>query len=85
MAREDIEKKVTDILVDKMGVESEEVKSEADFREDLGGDSLELVMVIMEIEKDFSISVTDEEVEQTKTVADIFDLVEKHVREKRKE
>jgi acyl carrier protein len=80
MTRQDIEKKVTDILVDKLGVEPEEVKSEADFREDLGGDSLDLVMVIMEIEKDFSISVTDEEADQVNTVADIFDLVEKHVR-----
>jgi len=80
MTRQDIEKKVTDILVDKLGVEPEEVKSEADFREDLGGDSLDLVMVIMEIEKDFSISVTDEEADQVKTVGDIIGLVEKHVR-----
>lgn len=80
MTRKDIEKKVTDILVDKLGVGPEEVKSEADFREDLGGDSLDLVMVIMEIEKDFSISVTDEEADQVNTVADIIDLVEKHVR-----
>lgn len=80
MTRQDIEKKVTDILVDKLGVEPEEVKSEADFREDLGGDSLDLMMVIMEIEKDFSISVTDEEAEQAKTVADICDMVERYVK-----
>ena len=78
MNRQDIEKQVTDILVDKLGVEPEEVKSEADFREDLGGDSLDLVMVVMEIGKDFSISVTDEEADQVNTVADIFDLVEKY-------
>lgn len=78
MNRQDIEKKVTDILVDKLGVEPEEVKNEADFREDLGGDSLDLMIVIMEIEKDFSISVTDEEADQVKTVADIIGLVEKH-------
>jgi len=81
MTTEDIEKKVTDILVDKLGVGPEEVKSEADFREDLGGDSLDLMVVIMEIEKDFRISVTDEEADQVKTVADIFDLVEKHQKE----
>jgi acyl carrier protein len=80
MTTEDIEKQVTDILVDKLGVEPEEVMSEADFREDLGGDSLDLVMVVMEIGKDFSISVTDEEADQVKTVADIIGLVEKHVR-----
>lgn len=80
MTRQDIEKKVNDILVDKLGVGPEEVKSEANFREDLGGDSLDLVMVIMEIEKDFSISVTDEEADQVKAVADIIDLVEKHLK-----
>lgn len=78
MTRQDIEKKVTDILVDKLGVEPEEVKSEADFREDLEGDSLDLIVVVMEIEKDFSISVTDEEADQVKTVGDIIGLVEKH-------
>ena len=74
MTRQDIEKKVTDILVDKLGVGTEEVKSEANFREDLGGDSLDLVVVLMEIEKDFSISVSDEDADQVKTVADIIGL-----------
>lgn len=80
MTRQDIEKKVTDILVDKLDVGPEEVKSEANFESDLGGDSLDLVMVIMEIEKNFNISVTDEEADQVNTVGDIIGLVEKHVR-----
>jgi acyl carrier protein len=80
MTRQDIEKKVTDILVETQGVEPEEVKSEADFREDLGGDSLDLMVVVMEIEKAFNISITDEEIEKAKTVGDIFDLVEKYVK-----
>lgn len=79
MNRQDIENKVAEILVDKLDVGREEVKSEADFREDLGGDSLDLVVVVMEIEKDFSISVSDEEVEQVNTVADICDMVEQYV------
>ena len=79
MAREDIEQKVTDILVDKLGVGLEEVKSEADFREDLGGDSLDLMLVIMEVEKKFSISVSDEDAYQAKTVGDICDMVEQYV------
>lgn len=78
MTRQDIEKKVTDILVDKLGVGPEDVKSEADFREDLGGDSLDLMVVIMEIEKDFRISVTDKDAEQAKTVGDLCDIVEKY-------
>ena len=79
MTRQDIEKKVTDILVDKLGVEPEEVKSEADFREDLGGDSLDLAEVVMKVEREFHISVTDEEAEQAKTVGDICDMVERYV------
>ena len=79
MTRQDIEKKVTDILVDKLGVEPEEVKNDANFEDDLGGDSLDLMVVVMELEKDFRISVTDEEVDQAKTVGDICDIVEKHV------
>jgi acyl carrier protein len=79
MTRQDIEKKVTDILVDKLGVEPEYVKSEANFREDLGGDSLDLVVVLMEIEKDFNISVSDEDADQVKTVGDICDMVERYV------
>ena len=80
MNRQDIEKKVTDILVDKLGVEPEYVKSEADFREDLGGDSLDLVEVLMEVEHEFHISVTDEEADQVKTVGDIIGLVERYVK-----
>lgn len=80
MAREDIEKKVTDILVDKLGVEPKEVKNEADFREDLGGDSLDLVMVVMEVEHEFRISVTDEEADHVNTVGDIIGLVERYVK-----
>jgi acyl carrier protein len=76
MTRQDIEKKVTDILVDKLGVEPEEVKNEADFREDLGGDSLDLMVVIMEIEKEFGISIKDEDAEQCVTVGQMYDLVE---------
>lgn len=80
MNRQDIEKKVTDILVDKLGVEPGEVKNEADFREDLGGDSLDLVMVVMKIEHEFRISVTDEEADQVKTVGDICNMVERYVK-----
>ena len=79
MTRQDIEKKVTDILVETQGVEPEEVKNEADFREDLGGDSLDLMVVVMEIEKAFNISITDEEIEKAKTVGDICDMVERYV------
>ena len=77
MERTDIEKKVNDILVDKLGVDYEDVKPEASFMDDLGGDSLDCVEVLMEVEKEFSISIEDEEADKTKTVKDIYDLVER--------
>ena len=79
MAREDIEKKVTDILVDTMGVEPEEVKNDANFEDDLGGDSLDCVEVLMEIEQEFNIHVSDADAYQAKTVGDICDMVERYV------
>ena len=79
MNRQEIEKKVNDILVDKLGVDPSEVKEEATFAGDLGGDSLDCVEVIMECEHEFGISVKDEDAAQCSTVKDICDLVEKLV------
>lgn len=80
MTRQDIEKKVTDILVGKLGVEPEEVKSEANFEDDLGGDSLDCVEVLVEIEHEFNINVSDADAYQAKTVGDICDMVERYVK-----
>jgi len=79
MTRQDIEKKVTDILVDKLGVEPEEVKSDANFEDDLGGDSLDCVDVLMWIDHEFNIHVSDADAYQAKTVGDICDMVERYV------
>jgi len=79
MAREDIEQKVTDILVDKLGIEPEKVKSEANFEDDLGGDSLDWVEVLTEIEHEFNIHVSNTDAYQSKTVGGICDMVEQYV------
>ena len=76
MDRQEIEKKVNDILVDKLGVDYDEVKNEATFEDDLGGDSLDCVEIIIELEHEFGISIKDEDAEQCKTVKDMYDLVE---------
>lgn len=80
MAREDIEKKVTDILVDILGVRPEEVKNDANFENDLEGDSLDCVDVLMAIEREFNIHVSDADAYQAKTVGDICDMVERYVK-----
>ena len=59
MTEAEIESKVKAIIVDKLGVDEGEVKSEASFANDLGADSLDTVELIMEFEKEFKISIVD--------------------------
>ena len=76
MNRQEIEKKVNDILVDKLGVDYDEVKNEAKFEDDLGGDSLDCVELVMEFEYEFGISIPDERAEKCETVKDMYDMIE---------
>ena len=71
MTTAEIEAKVKEIIVDKLGVDESEVKSEASFANDLGADSLDTVELIMEFEKVFSISIPDDQAEKIATVASI--------------
>ena len=64
----DIATKVKKIIVDKLGVDETEVTPEASFTNDLGADSLDTVELIMEFEKEFDISIPDEEAENIQTV-----------------
>jgi len=66
----DIAAKVKKIIVDKLGVDESEVSNEASFTNDLGADSLDTVELIMEFEKEFDLSIPDEEAEKIETVGD---------------
>ncbi len=66
----EIAQKVTSIIIDKLGVEESEVTAEASFTNDLGADSLDTVELIMEFEKEFNISIPDEQAENIGTVGD---------------
>lgn len=66
----DLEAKVTAIIVEKLGVEESDVTPEASFTNDLGADSLDTVELIMEFEKEFDITIPDEDAEQIGTVGD---------------
>ena len=72
----DIEAKVKAIIVDKLSVDESEVKNEASFANDLGADSLDLVELIMEFEKEFGIKIPDEEAEKIQTVGDAIKYIE---------
>lgn len=71
----EIVSKVNEIIVDKLGVEESEVVLEANFTNDLGADSLDTVELIMEFEKEFGISIPDDEAEKIATVKDAVDYI----------
>lgn len=74
----DVRAKVVSIIVDKLGVEESEVTNEASFTNDLGADSLDTVELIMEFEKEFNLSIPDEEAEKIETVGDAVQYIEDH-------
>lgn len=66
----DNSEKVKDIIEKELGVEREKLTSEASFIEDLGADSLDIVELVMEFEKEFNIDIPDEDAEKLRTVGD---------------
>ena len=72
-----IEEKVKAIIVDKLGVEESQVTPEASFSADLNADSLDTVELIMEFEKEFGISIPDEDTSKINTVQDVIAYIEK--------
>ena len=74
-----IAEKVTQIIVDKLGVDTSEVTPDASFINDLGADSLDTVELIMEFEKEFDVSIPDEEAENIQTVGAAIEYLEKNV------
>lgn len=72
----EIEAKVKAIIVDKLGVEEADVTAAASFTNDLGADSLDTVELIMEFEKEFGISIPDEQAEKITTVGEAVSHIE---------
>jgi len=66
----DVEAKVKDIIMDKLGVEESQITTEASFTNDLGADSLDIVELVMGFESEFGISIPDEDAEKIGTVGD---------------
>jgi acyl carrier protein len=76
----DIASRVKKIIVDKLGVDEAEVTNEASFTNDLGADSLDTVELIMEFEKEFNISIPDEQAETITTVGQAVAYLEEHAK-----
>ena len=75
MTEQEIESKVKAIIVDKLGVEESQVTAEANFQADLNADSLDTVELIMEFEKEFNITIPDEDTQKFSTVGDAIAYV----------
>ena len=76
----EIAQKVTQIIIDKLGVEESEIADGASFTNDLGADSLDTVELIMEFEKEFNISIPDDQAENIATVGDAIKYLQENVK-----
>ena len=76
---QDIEKKIKEVIADKLGKSVDEIKDEASFIEDLGADSLDIVDMIMKLEEEFGISIPDEDLDKIRTVKDAIDYIKSKV------
>lgn len=77
---EHITQKVTEIVAKKLNIEPSEVTPESDFFEDLGVDSLDVVEITLDIEKEFNIEVPESESSAIRTVQNIIDFVAAHTK-----
>ncbi|MBL7179695.1 MAG: acyl carrier protein [Pseudomonadota bacterium] len=71
-----IEDKVKKIIAEKLSVDLEEVVPQASFVDDLGADSLDLVELIMSMEEEFDIEISDDEAEKLVTVQDVLNFIQ---------
>ena len=74
----DVASRVKAIIVDKLGVDENEVTPEASFTNDLGADSLDTVELIMEFEKEFNMGTPDDQAESISTVGDAIKYIEEN-------
>ena len=80
MSVENVQERVKNIIVEQLGVEADQVKPEAQFVNDLGADSLDTVELIMALEEEFDIEITDEKAEKIKTVGEAVSYIEENAK-----
>lgn len=77
--REEIAQKARELIAESLGVSPDEITPESSFIDDLGADSLDIVELVMEIEKQFELEIPDDEAEKISTVQDAVDYIVSHV------
>jgi acyl carrier protein len=75
-----IDDKVKHIIVEQLGVDEDEVKAEAHFVDDLGADSLDVVELVMALEEEFGLEISDEDAEKLSTVQQAIDYIDSHAK-----
>lgn len=70
--------RITEIIVEQLGVEADEVKMESSFIEDLGADSLDIVELVMALEEEFDIQIPDEDAEKIRTVGEAVQYIKEN-------
>jgi acyl carrier protein len=73
-----IEQRVKQIIVEQLGVNESEVAPEAKFVDDLGADSLDLVELVMALEEEYNMEISDEDAEKIQSVGDAFAYIKSH-------
>ena len=78
MSKDEIFAKIKETIIDQLGADEDEITMEANFRDDLEADSLDLVELIMAFEEEFNVEISDEEAQKITTVGEAIAYLEKH-------